>query len=182
MAEIKKKWADIVFMLNTSSQVAQQCTNSLQAMANLEKENKGKAELKKELEQNQKNKPKLEEQLRVYTEIVKHFKELGEEHNDHLQEINIDHALETEVSPAKDGKPAVKKLVLDEKGNYCYDREGEKSKSKAIKEFVQTEVFVTQLNIATTLTNEDKPDFLQGFVIFEKAKTKPPLRSVTKKA
>lgn len=182
MAEIKKKWADIVFMLNTSSQIAQQCTNSLKAMENLEKENKGKAELKKEIEQNQKNKPKLEEQLRVYTEIVKHFKAVGDEHNDKLQEINIDHALETEVSPAKDGKPAVKKLVLDEKGNYCYDREAEKSKGKAIREFQQTETFVKQLNIATTLTDDEKPEFLQGFVIFEKAKTKPPLRPVTKKA
>lgn len=170
MSEIKKKRSEVVLAINIASQITQQTEQALKAMAQLEKDNKGKADLKKELEDNAKNKPILEEQNRVYTAFLKSHSKYGEEHNDLIMAINIDHALETEVSPKKGDTPAVNKLVLDDKGEFCYDREAEKKRQKALKELNAQEIFVKQFSIETTLT--EKPDQFEGFMIFEKAKEK----------
>lgn len=181
MPSIQKKWGEVIGCYNIAAQIAQNSDRQLEAIKTLEKSDKSKEELKEQLEQNAKNKPLYTELSRVYKKVIEHLQSLAELHDEQVTEINIDNALETEVSPAKDGAAAVKKLVLDEKGNYCFDRAGEKAKAKEFKKLNESTVMVPQLEIATTLT--EKAPIFEGILIFTKSveKTRPPLKPVRKK-
>lgn len=181
MATIQKKWGEVVRSYNFAAQIAQNAKQQLESIKRLEKADKSKEEIKEQIEQNTKNKPLYIELDRVYTKLIEHLQDLVEIHQEKINDILIDHALETEVSPAKDNKPAVMKLVLDEKGEYCFDRAGEKAKAKAIRSLNEDNVMVPQLEIATTLT--EKPEVFEGILIFQKLVEKPrgPLKPVPKK-
>ena len=181
MPSIQKKWGEVIGCYNIAAQIAQNSDRQLEAIKTLEKSDKSKEELKEQLEQNAKNKPLYTELSRVYKKVIEHLQSLAELHDGQVTEINIDNALETEVSPAKDGAAAVKKLVLDDKGNYCFDRAGEKAKSKSFKQLNESKVMVPQLEIATTLT--EKASIFEGILIFTKSveKTRPPLKTNKKR-
>lgn len=181
MASIQKKWGEVIRAYNVAAQLVNNSTQQLEAIKRLEKSDKSKEELKEQIEQNAANKPLYEENVRVFKLVLEHLQKLADSHNDKVTDINIDHALETEVSPAKDGKPAVMKLVLDEQGNYCFDRAGEKAKAKAFRELNESNVMVPQIEIATTLT--DKSGIFEGIVLFTKlvVKSRPPLKTVRKR-
>lgn len=181
MATIQKKWGEVIGAYNIAAQIIQNSERQLEAIKTLEKSDKSKEELKEQVEQNAKNKPLFQELSRVYKIILEKLQPLGDSHNEKVTDINIDNALETEVSPAKDGKPAVMKLVLDDKGEYCFDRAGEKAKAKAFRELNESTVMVPIIEIATTLT--EKAPIFEGIVVFTKSveKNRPPLKPVPKK-
>lgn len=181
MASIQKKWSEVIGAYNLTAQMVQNSEKQLEAIKHLEKNDKSKEDIKEQLEQNAKNKPLFTEISRVYRKLLEHLQELAETHDDKATEINIDHALEIEVTPAKEGATAVKKLLLDEKGNYCFDRAGEKAKAKAFKKLNDSTVMVPQLEIATTLT--EKAPIFEGILLFTKLveKPRPPLKSIPKK-
>lgn len=68
---------------------------------------------------------------KVIKELNKVKEKYKQEFIDKLTDVNIDNALEIEIT--KDGK-TVKQLVRGEKGEYTYSKEGEKAKVKAINQ------------------------------------------------
>jgi hypothetical protein len=180
MSSIQKTWGELVTAFNVASQIVQNVTQQLKAMDEIAKSDKSKEEVKKTLESNAKQKPILEETARVYSAFLEKVKDVTKEHSNKIDNINIDYALETEVTPGKDGKPGTFKLVLDEKGNYCYSREGEKGKLKAMKELNESKCMMPQLEITTTLT--EKHELFEGMIVFKKSveKTRSPLKAVSK--
>ncbi len=181
MSKIQKTWGEVVASYNIATQIVTNATQQLQSIKHLERSDKSKEELKKQIEENAKSKPLYIEMERVYSAYLKNLEDTVQKHRDRVDEILIDNALEEEISPAKDGKSAVMRLLLNDKGEYCYDREGEKNKAKAIKNLNAETVMVPQLEIATTLT--EKHGIFEGFIIFQKYvdKNRPPLKSVPKK-
>lgn len=179
MPKIEKKWGAVIGAYNLASQLVQNAENQLQQNANLEKSEKSKQEIKAQLEENAKMKPILTEVSRVFKSLVEHLQPYAEEHIQKVGEINIDNALETEVSPAQGDKPAVKKILLSDKGDYCYDRVGEKNRIVDLRKLNESKVFVDQFEIATTLT--DKAEIFEGILIYKaSAKPRPQLKPIKK--
>ena len=177
MPKIEKKWGAVIGAYNLASQIVQNAETQLQKNSQLEKNEKSKQEIKAQLEENAKMKPILTELSRVFKEFALHLQKYADEHTQYVGDINIDNALETEISPASGDKPAIKKIVLNERGEYCYDRVGEKNRISALRELNEKTVFVEQFEIATTLT--EKADIFEGLLLYKSgAKNRPPLKSV----
>lgn len=178
MSKIQKTWGELVAAYNVAVQIVTNSSQELEKMKSLEKSDKSKEELKAEMELNAINKPLYVEMERIYSGFTKKVEDLVEEHREKVEEIMIDYALETEATPAKDGKPAVMKLLLNEKNEYCYDREGQKAKSKALKALNLENVMVPQYEVVTTIT--EKHELFEGFIILLKAPTNlKPIKSRT---
>lgn len=161
MAQIKKKWKEIVGARNLAAAIYNQ---SSQVKTQLEVENKKSgAVTPEELIRNKEQIVKLAKELPVWKLIVEHFDENVSTFNDLREDVEIDFAL------TEDGTPKTALLRHEKTGSLKFTPEGEKKARQAIRELKNQEVFINILELPVSQKLDDI-DFLEGFVSFTKKK------------
>lgn len=91
----------------------------------------------------------------------KNFEPVVKKHNEKLADIDVEYALENKDTGA---------LLLDAKGNYCYSKEGQKSRMKARREIIEktyNEEFEVEPYISTYVPKltEEQQEVLGGIIV-----------------